>query len=581
MTQEQALAVLKTGGNVFLTGEPGSGKTHTINQYVRYLREHGIEPAITASTGIAATHIGGSTIHSWSGIGIRRDITEYDLDHITQNEKLVRRMRDTRVLIVDEISMLSAATFGMVDAVCRAVRGEERAFGGIQVVLVGDFFQLPPISRRDDPQEDPTIFDEGKSPHEQFAYESGVWRLLNPLTCYLSEQHRQEDSDFLALLSHIRRGEIEDDDRALLETRHTTAPTRSGTTQLFSHNADVDRINERELAAVKGTSKIFQMTSRGAKNLVETLKRGCLSPETLTLKIGARIMCTRNDINRTYVNGTIGTVIGFAASGFPIIKTQTGRELVIGEETWSITEGNKVLASITQIPMRLAWSITVHKSQGMSLDAAHMDLSHCFEYGQGYVALSRVRTLAGLTLAGINERALEVHPDVLEADKRFRIHSEKVRDRIHSLSHQDRDLLHSNFIRAAGGRLTATPVVNASHSLSNSSPKNGGRGSTYEVTKELLRQKNSLEEIAQLRLMTLGTILSHVEKLAEDKKIDIPADLSHIEFDADRIEVINDALGKVLEKSGGLSLSPVKAILGDTFSFEEIRVARILFGSRN
>ena len=464
MSQAEALAVLKTGANVFLTGEPGSGKTHTINQYVRYLREHGIEPAITASTGIAATHIGGATIHSWSGIGIKRDLTEYDLDYIMQNEKLVRRIRDARVLIIDEVSMLSAATFAMVEVVCRSIRGEG-AFGGLQIILVGDFFQLPPVSRRERVDTEHLGFvdvDREKPPHEQFAYESSVWRTLNPLTCYLSEQHRQEDGDFLRLLSHIRSGEIQDTDRELLQSRHMTDTTRSGVTQLFSHNADVDRINERELAAVKSAGKVFHMTSRGSKHLVETLKRGCLSPESLTLKVGARVMCTRNDINRAYVNGTIGTVKGFAASGFPIIKTESGREIVIGEETWSITDGNKILASITQIPLRLAWSITVHKSQGMSLDAAHMDLSNCFEYGQGYVALSRVRTLAGLTLAGINERALEVHPSVLEADQRFREHSTKVCLRIAALAETEQDKLHTNFIRAAGGRTTSTPIPDKS-----------------------------------------------------------------------------------------------------------------------
>src|SRR3989344_3672604 len=150
MTQAEALAILKTGANVFLTGEPGSGKTHTVNQYVAYLRSSGIEPAITASTGIAATHIGGFTIHSWSGIGVRRVLTPYDLDHIGQNRNIVRRVGNARILIIDEISMLSATALNMVDAVCREIRRNQEPFGGLQVVLVGDFFQLPPISLRED-----------------------------------------------------------------------------------------------------------------------------------------------------------------------------------------------------------------------------------------------------------------------------------------------------------------------------------------------------------------------------------------------------------------------------------------------
>jgi DNA replication protein DnaC len=147
MTQEQALSILKTGANVFLTGEPGSGKTHTVNAYVEWLRDRGIEPAITASTGIAATHVGGMTIHAWSGIGVLRDLTDYELDRIANTERVARRVKNAKILIIDEISMLSAHTLSMVERVCRAIRMNERVFGGLQVVLVGDFFQLPPIVR--------------------------------------------------------------------------------------------------------------------------------------------------------------------------------------------------------------------------------------------------------------------------------------------------------------------------------------------------------------------------------------------------------------------------------------------------
>ena len=182
MTQDEALAILKTGLNVFLTGEPGSGKTHTINQYVAWLRERGVEPAVTASTGIAATHINGMTIHSWSGIGIKRDMTDYDIELIHSREKTARRIVEAKVLIIDEISMLDAATLGSVDRVLRTLRRRtlqaEQPFGGLQVIFVGDFFQLPPVS---------------KNEQAKFAFESSAWKEANPVICYLSEQHRQED----------------------------------------------------------------------------------------------------------------------------------------------------------------------------------------------------------------------------------------------------------------------------------------------------------------------------------------------------------------------------------------------------
>jgi DNA replication protein DnaC len=137
MTQAQALTILKTGANIFLTGEPGSGKTHTINAYIAYLREHGVEPSVTASTGIAATHVGGMTIHSWSGIGIKRSLSGQDLEAMSEKESLVKRVRNAKVLIIDEISMLDAEILTMVDVVCRTLRHKEESFGGLQVILVG------------------------------------------------------------------------------------------------------------------------------------------------------------------------------------------------------------------------------------------------------------------------------------------------------------------------------------------------------------------------------------------------------------------------------------------------------------
>ncbi len=459
MKQETALKILQTGANVFLTGEPGSGKTHTVNAYVAWLRERGIEPAVTASTGIAATHIHGMTIHSWSGIGIKRDLNAYELDKIAQNERVVRRVRDAKILIIDEVSMLSAKTFAMADTVCREIRQQQAPFGGLQVVLVGDFFQLPPVVRRErDRDEQQISFETGEIEHpSDFAFSSRVWKELNLIVCYLSEQHRQEDAAFLDLLSGIRRGAFTAGHHTLLKAR--MVELRTGTTQLFSHNADVDRINDVEIGKISGDVRTFAMTSQGKDILVTTLKRGCLSPEVLTLKIGAKVMFTKNDIEHKYVNGTLGAVIGFVQeSDYPIIKTNSGRTIVVEPVAWHIEDGGKVLARIMQIPLRLAWAITVHKSQGMSLDAAHMDLSQAFEYGQGYVALSRVRTLAGLSISGLNERALEVHPEVTARDRDFKLQSAAARKVFEAMGGEEHAALARNFVHASGGKFEGTPV---------------------------------------------------------------------------------------------------------------------------
>ncbi len=444
---------------MFLTGEPGSGKTHTVNAYVGWLREHGIEPAITASTGIAATHIGGLTIHSWSGIGIRRDLDAYELDRIGQNKTVLGRVGGTRVLIIDEVSMLSSNILSMVDAVCREVRRNETAFGGLQVVLVGDFFQLPPVVSRAEESDNENIFAHSKNTGSRFAFESGAWKNLNPLVCYLSEQHRQEDSVFLSFLSAVRSGAVVEHHRALLRTRYAPKP-KSGITELYAHNKDVDVINTAELEKIDGEAHVFAMVSRGPEKLITALKRGCLSPELLSLKVGARAMFTKNDVAmHRYANGTLCTVIEFEKdTGYPIVKTNDGRIVSVEPDEWRMEDTGKVLARIEQIPLRLAWAMTVHKSQGMSLDAAHMDLSQAFEYGQGYVALSRVRSLAGLSLAGLNARALEVHPEISTKDAVFRASSDTAREKFNTMTKREIEEMHNNFIRSCGGKRPAKNI---------------------------------------------------------------------------------------------------------------------------
>lgn len=427
MTQDEALALLKTGASVFLTGEPGSGKTHTVNRYIDALRRHGVAYAYTASTGIAATHGHGVTIHAWSGIGVREALSRRDLDLIAANRRLAARIEKTRVLVIDEISMLPARSLTLVDEVCRHVRGSEAPFGGMQIVLVGDFFQLPPVVRRDGQAGMLDLGDEAYG--SGFAHASPAWRNLAPTVCYLSEQHRQSDVPFLDVLSSIRTNACAPVHRARLAERRIErdrVPERC--TLLFTHNAAVDEINARALAKLPGKTARFAMTAKGPEPLVQALKRGCLSPETLALKEGAVVMFTKNDPALRYVNGTLGIVEGFdREDGFPLVRTRRGGRIIAEPATWKIEEAGKERASIVQIPLRLAWAMTVHKSQGMSLDAAVIDLSRAFEYGQGYVALSRLRSLSGLHLLGLNERALRVHPLAVEKDAEFRAASEAAR----------------------------------------------------------------------------------------------------------------------------------------------------------
>ncbi|MDO8490298.1 MAG: AAA family ATPase [bacterium] len=452
MTQAKALAVLKTGTNVFLTGEPGSGKTHTANEYVAYLRAHGIDVAITASTGIAATHLGGMTIHSWSGIGIRGTLDKHDLDAIAKSKYVATRVKRASVLIIEEVSMLPGSTVALVDAVCKRIRKNAMPFGGLQVVFVGDFFQLPPIMKFEVKQSSQLslIKEETLS---RFTYDAQNWKEAQPTICYLTEQHRQDDSKFLGVLSAIRRNVFDDSHMRSLITRkiaYTAAP--EGVPKLFSHNADVDRVNDQILAKLSGDLHVCDMTSYGPDFLVSALQKWCLSPAALQLKVGAAVMFTKNNQKEGFVNGSLGIVEGFdRETGYPNVKLRNGKRIDVEPMDWVIEENGETRAKITQIPLRLAWAITVHKSQGMSLDEAVVDLADVFEYGQGYVALSRVRRLSGLHLLGWNTRAFQVHPEVLVQDEQFRAQSEVAVGELETKSEDEIQAMHDRFVQLCGG----------------------------------------------------------------------------------------------------------------------------------
>jgi ATP-dependent DNA helicase PIF1 len=253
----------------------------------------------------------------------------------------------------------------------------------------------------------------------------------------------------LELLKAMRHGSVSPLHRARLRSR--AVEKVGAATKLYTHNEDVDRINARELEKIGGKKKVYQMESHGARALVEMLKGSCLSPELLELKEGAAVMFTRNNFEEGYVNGTLGEVTGFTALGLPIVRTKRST-FTVETVMWEVMDGNRILAKITQLPLRLAWAITVHKSQGMSLDSAVIDLSQSFEYGQGYVALSRVRALSGLFLTGFNDRALEMHPKVIAKDQNFRAYSDAARKKFASLTQEYKAELEKNFLKAIGAK---------------------------------------------------------------------------------------------------------------------------------
>jgi ATP-dependent DNA helicase PIF1 len=421
----------------------GSGKSYTIKTYIDYLAQHGVHASVTASTGIAATHIGGMTIHSWAGIGIKDSMTDYEIEALHEKEYIVKRLQKAKVLIIDEISMLPATTLEMINAVCKSIRQVQKPFGGLQVIFVGDFFQLPPIIKKTNTLE---LFEDSG-----FTFTSSAWKETKPLTCYLTEQHRQSDKEFTAMLQSIRGGTIDGSVHTMLQSRvFTNRESLPDVTKLYSHNSHVDTVNERELYKISETVKIFEMRTVGKENLIATLIKGCLSPQKLELKIGAKVMFTKNNPDKGFVNGTLGIVTGYK-NNVPVVKIGSHMMVEVEPMEWSVMDNGKILATITQIPLRLAWAMTIHKSQGMSLDSALMDLSQVFEYGQGYVALSRVRTLEGLHMLGYNDKSLEVHPRVQEEDVSFKESSDAAEYEFHQIRKEELERIHDKYIASIGG----------------------------------------------------------------------------------------------------------------------------------
>lgn len=602
MLQVEALEILKTGANVFLTGVPGAGKTYVINQYVKWLESHGIYPAITATTGIAATHVGGSTIHSYSGIGIEKDIDDYKIEKIMEREKLVKKIQNTKVLIIDEISMLDAQTLDNVNKVLKAIKDPTKAFGGVQIIFVGDFFQLPPIIK----QGEATKF---------FAFMGNSWKEARPLTCYLEEQFRQTDEVFTKLLLAIRENNIDEMhveileelkrktfkklgikeekvidennyeeevvvlDEEILNINKSDGKINLDILELHSHNKNVDEINITKLNLIKGKEFVYKMITVGRAQLVEGLIRNCLSPEILKLKVGAKVIFTKNSMEGEYVNGTLGKIIELE-NFFIKVQTSSGKMIDVKQEDWKIEEDGKIKAKLSQYPLRLAWAITVHKSQGMSLDEAIINLGDTFEYGQGYVALSRVRTLEGLYLKSYNPKSLQVNVAISEFDEKIRKDSRFIQDKFKNADKDKLQKTQNLFIEKSGG------VVEGNVPKKVFQANSFSKEDTYQITLDFLKQEKTLEEIAILRDMTTKTIYKHLEVLFLEKKLS-KLEISKICEGSEILKSVNifsipNEVKKAFKKSnlkkdeeGNIKLAPVFKDLKEKYSYESLRLYRI------
>lgn len=405
LNQEQikALESFKTGNNIFLSGGAGCGKSYTLKAMINWCNEEGIQIGVTASTGAAAVLIGGRTIHSFLGIGPgKKSSKDLALNIIKKNVPLATKLKRLEVLFIDEISMLNAELLDKISEVLSIIRTgkPDTPFGNIQVVFIGDFCQLPPVTG-------------------EFAFKSAVWKTMvedNKLeTIELTIQERQNnDIEFKNILNALRWGKPKASMMKLLRATKNNDFKNIIPTILFATNSDIDTINTMKYKKlIEAGAEEHKYESQYSNANAKLWGQGCRIAEHIELCQGAQVVCMWNVNQETgLINGTRGVIVGFSGpEKNPIIKCKDGKLFTIPKITITSDESRDI--NITFMPLKLAWALSIHKSQGMTLDAVVLDLGHSiFEYGQAYTALSRVRDLESVKIIAIEKESFRLHPDV-------------------------------------------------------------------------------------------------------------------------------------------------------------------------
>ncbi len=401
--QKEAFDIFLSGKSFCLTGPGGTGKSHVIKHIQHHCTTNNISCAVTAMTGVAASLIGGQTLHKWSGLGLMDRRVETMVSIINNNPQVLDRWKNTKVLVIDEVSMMNQDMFELLNVVACKIRGNKEFYGGIQVIFCCDFAQLAPINGN-------------------YAFESPLWQKeLAQHTVYLNHILRQDNPEFIQMLGEIRLGVVSQTSRTALNTRlHKSTEGPIQPTILYPHRKTVEDTNNRKLEELKGEKRLFtardskyEFSSKNTVNATakdtETLEERC--PKKITLCEGAQVMLTVNmDTERNLVNGSRGVIVGFTCNN-PDVLFDSGHKITISPTTFECQTQTCIIRRV-QVPLVLAWATTIHKCQGSTLSHAITDLRDAFCNAQCYVTLSRLKSLDGLYLVGIDYSKIKCDPRV-------------------------------------------------------------------------------------------------------------------------------------------------------------------------
>ena len=397
MNNEQQLAIdtIIKGDNVFLTGAGGVGKSYTLRNVIRWAKDNGMKYAVTATTGSAAVLIGGRTIHSYLGIGLGVKSAEQLAFKVLGIKPIANKLKSLQLLVVDEISMMDADLLNKINELLKIIRKSSRPFGGVQVLFVGDFCQLQP-------------------PKGEYCFTSSSWKEANLKVIVLEQSMRQKDDmEFQEILDAVRLGKCTDAIIKKLEaTKNNSFCGSVKPTVLYCRNVDVDHINEKNFQEqMKKEPRVVSYEAKYSNKVAESWGESCKIPNVLRLCVGCQVVCTWNiDLDGGIINGTRGIVKNLFDKSV-LIELVNGRTVTV--DYIKVTNQDCETCFVEYLPLKLAWALTVHKSQGMTLDCVVVNLSGVFACGQGYTALSRVRNLSDLQVQNVSKRCFMTNSDVL------------------------------------------------------------------------------------------------------------------------------------------------------------------------